>query len=375
MSKERSAVVGGPHGAGVHLLWRLEVPLGGMLGITGAAMVALAFSGSLGNGRLILELILGAAVFVSGAFIVGAGATDRRTARLHLAAGELALAATIVYLGVAMPPFHAGSVGHDTGVAQFVAVISGLVLGATVLALPAPPAATSSSSTGIHWPSIVRDSVILIVGTIVVAIGLAQLANPGLMPPKWNWTSFLGITIPGMLILVFVRGPLKAVRRGGRAARQLGLESLLVVGLSVLVFGSVTNLSLGASGYAVGLKGNGAGLRLWLAAAVFLVVVRGAVKLADPKGFARVGAGVARKLLYVAGAVTLIYGEKSMITGKPPAVVLGGAAPTAATILAFGLLLLIPVRQTAKAMDPGGSLGPVPAPGAGRSRSVPLPAQ
>ncbi len=352
-----------PSGAGARLLWRAQVPLGMLLAITGVAMVVLAFAGPLGTGRLVFECVLGAAVFASGALIAGAGATNRRATGLHLAAAELALAATIVYLGEAMPVFHAGVVGHDAGVAQFVAVLCGLILGATALALPAPPPADSPMRTGVHWASVIRDSVILIVGTIVVAIGLAQLANPALMPPKWNWTSFLGITIPGMLILIFLRGPLKAVgRRGGQAARRLAIEILLVLGVSVMVFGSVTNLNLGASGYDVGFKGNGTGLTLWLAAAVFLILVRGAVKLALPHGAQRTGAGLARKLLYVVGAVALIYGERSVIMGKPPTIMLGGAAPIAATILALGLLLLIFVRQAAKAMDPYGPLGRAPAP-------------
>jgi len=355
MPANQHVVSARPSGTGARLLWRAQVPLGALLAITGVAMVVLAFAGPLGTGRLIFECFLGAAVFTPGALIAGAGATNRRATGLHLAAAELALAATIVYLGEAMPAFHAGVVGHDAGVAQFVAVLCGLILGATALALPAPPPADSPPATGVHWASVIRDSVILIVGTIVVAIGLSQLANPALMPPTWNWTSFLGLTIPGMLVLIFLRGPLKAIGHAGQAARQVAIELLLVAGVSVLVFGSVSNLILGASGYAVGLKGNTAGLTLWLAAAVFLVVVRGGVKLALPSGARGAGAGVARKILYVVGAVALIYGEKSVILGKPPTVVFGAAAPIAAIILACGLMILVFARQAAKAMDPGAS--------------------
>ncbi len=300
---------------------------------------------------------------------------DKRATGLHLAAGEFALAATIVYLGEAMPPFHMRAVGHDAGVAQFIAVLAGLILGAISLALPAPPPVNASKTTGVHWASVIRDSVILIVGTIVVAIGLTQLGNPALMPPKWNWTSFLGITIPGMLTLIFLRGPLKTVGHGGKAARQLAIELLLVVGVSVMVFGSVTNLNLGASGYDAGFKGNATGLLLWIAAVVFLVLVRGAVKFSLPQGAEQIGAGVVRKLLYVVGAVVLIYGERSVITGKAPTVMFGAEAPVAAIILAGGLLILVFARQAAKAMDPGGSLGPATASGApdrssGASRTV-----
>ncbi|MDQ6837029.1 MAG: hypothetical protein M3137_01465 [Actinomycetota bacterium] len=341
----------------MRLLWFAQLPIGLLIAVTGAAMVVLTFSGSIGIGRRIFELVLGAAVLASGALLAAVGALDKRTAGLHLLAGEVTLAATIVYLGDTMPPFHTGAVGHDAAVGQFVAVLAGLVLGTVALGLPARASAAERVS-GVHWASVIRDSVILIVGTIVIAIGLTQLANKALMPPKWNWTSFLGITIPGMLILIFLRGPLKAVGPRGRVARQLGVEVLLVVGVSVMVFGSVTNLNLGKSGYMVGFKGNGTGMALWVGAAVFLVVVRGGWKLAFPQGAVRAGAGVARKVLYLIGLVAFLYGEKSVIMGKPPKVMIGAEAPIAAIILAAGLLMLIFVRQAAKAMDPGGSLGP-----------------
>ncbi|MDQ6784078.1 MAG: hypothetical protein M3063_11680 [Actinomycetota bacterium] len=364
---EQQGVAPGPSGAGIRLLWLCQVPFGVLLAATGATMAVLTFSGSIGVGRRIFEVVLGVAVLASGALIAGAPALGKRTAGVHLAAGELALAATIVYLGETMPPFHLGAVGHDVALAQFVAVIAGLVLGSVALGLPAP-AKLGEETSGVHWASVIRDSVILIVGTIVVAIGLTQLANKALMPPKWSWISFLGITIPGMLTLIFLRGPLKAVGRSGQAARQLAVEVLLIVGLSVMVFGSVTNLNLGKSGYVVGFRGNGTGLALWVAAAVFLLVVRGAVKLALPQGAAHAGAGVARKVLYVVGAVALIYGEKSVIMGKSPKVTIGAAAPVASLIVVAGLLILVLMRQAAKSMDPGGPLGPARADASLRSR-------
>jgi len=282
VAHEQQTMSSAPGRFGAGALWHLQVPIGAILAVVGAAMVVLAFSGLLGAGRLILECALGAAVFVSGALLVGAAVVGKRSTGLHLAAGELALAASIVYLGEAMPPFHHGAVDHDAGLAQFVAVMVGLVVGATSLALPAP--ASSEKATGVHWASVIRDSVILIVSTIVVAIGISQTANPAVMPPKWNWTSFLGITIPGMLTLIFLRGGLKAIGRRGQLARGVTVERLLVVGLGVMVFGSVTNLNLGASGFQAGLKGNSGGLTLWIAAALFFVVVRGAFKLAIPDG-------------------------------------------------------------------------------------------
>lgn len=361
-------------GAGALLLWRSQLPIGLLLAAAGAVLVALAFSGSLGTGRLIFECALGTAVLVSGALVAAAAATGRHASGLHLASGELVLAATIVYLGEAMPAFHHGAVGHDTAVAQFAVVIVSLVLGCATLALPAPASESARRNTGIHWASVIRDSVLLIVGTIIVAIGLGQLANPTLMAPKWSWVSFLGITIPGMLTLIFLRGPLKAVGRREDLPRRLAIELLLVLGLSVMVFGSVTNLNLGMSGFDAGFKGNGAGLTLWIGAALFVVVVRGAFKLLLPDGDRRTGPGLVRKLLYVVGAVAFIYGEKSVIMGMPPMFVAGAAFPAAAAMVIGGILVLVYVRQAAKMMDPGGPLGPPAAqPAVGNAAPDPQP--
>ncbi len=349
MAREQQPISVAPSRFGSGLLWRLQVPVGALLAAVGATMIALAFLGTLGVGRQIFEIVLGALVLVPGGLIVWAALVGKRSTGLHLAAGEAALAATITYLGEAMPPFHHGAVGHDTGLAQFIAVVVGLVVGAISLALPAP--ASTEKPTGVHWASVIRDSVILIVATIVVAIGISQTANPAVMPPKWNWTSFLAITIPGMLMLIFLRGGLKALWRPG-LMRAVAVEGLLVVGLGVMILGSVNNLNLGASGYQAGLKGNASGLTLWIAAALFLVVVRGAFKLAIPDGDHRTAVALVRKALYVVGVVAFIYGEKSVITGMPPKVAAGGAFAAGAAMIIAGVVLLTYVRQAAKAMEP-----------------------
>ncbi len=132
----------------------------------------------------------------------------------------------------------------------------------------------------------VPDGAILAVGTILLGIALGQLANERLMPPMWNWISFLGLTVTGMLVLVVGRGAAKAAL-GGRSweGRRrplivLATELLLIVGLGVMIYGALNNLVLGANGFKTGFKGNGDGLALWAGAALFLVVVRGGFKLA-----------------------------------------------------------------------------------------------
>ncbi|MDQ2729493.1 MAG: hypothetical protein M3Y91_16900, partial [Actinomycetota bacterium] len=348
MAHQQQTMSVAPSRFGARLLWGLQIPIGATLAAVGAAMVGLAFSGSLGLGRQIFEVVLGVAVFTPGVLVVAVAVVGKRTAGKHLAAGELALAATILYLGEAMPPFHLHAVGHDAALAQFIAVVVGLVVGATTLALPAP--VPLERPTGVQWGWVIRDSVILVVATIVVAIGISQTANPALMPPKWSWISFLGITIPGMLTLIFGRGGLKAVGRPGQIRRGVGVEVLLVVGLAIMVFGSVANLNLGASGFKAGFKGNATGEILWVTAAVFLVVVRGAFKLAVPDGDLRTAVALARKALYVVGAVAFLYGERSTILGKPPNVAAGGAFAAAAVMIIAGVVVLTYVRQAAKAM-------------------------
>jgi hypothetical protein len=187
----------------------------------------------------------------------------------------------------------------------------------------------------------------VITGTILCAIALSQLAGPALHPPKWSWISFLGITIPGMLVLVGREAVKEATERWEqgpaltRWLRMLATESLLIVGLTVMVYGSYTNLNLGVNGYTVAPKGNAAGLTLWVAAALFLIGVRGAFKLAASQGSDSAGHRLLSRLLYILGAIALIYGERAVVTGKAPQLVVGGAAPVALIFLFGGILMLL----------------------------------
>jgi hypothetical protein len=46
----------------------------------------------------------------------------------------------------------------------------------------------------------------------------STLARSGITPPKWNWTSFLGLTVPGMLLLIVARGAAKSAAERRRRA-------------------------------------------------------------------------------------------------------------------------------------------------------------
>ncbi len=258
-----------------------------------------------------------------------------------------------------------GRASYSEGVTQFAGVLGALVLGGFLLVVPAVIGAGGGERGEGAWARAAREGLLLVVGTILLAIGTGQLARSGLMPPKWNWTSFLGITVPGMLVLVVARGAVKsavrsrAPRSPSSAAGILATELLLVAGLGVMLYGSFTNLNLGANGYEVGLKGNDAGLVLWAAAAAFLVVVRGAVKLAVPHRGR--GPTIALQALYAVGVLAFIYGERAVLMGKDPALTFGGALPAAAAIVAAGVVLLVAGRGAVIAAANG---HPVPRAGA-----------
>jgi hypothetical protein len=136
-------------------------------------------------------------------------------------------------------------------------------------------------------------------------------------------------------------------------------EAMLVVGLFFMVFGSISNLTLGANGYVKGLAGNDAGLLVLAVAMVFLYVVRGLGKTLakDRTGRLGVGGAMLANLAFALGVIVFIAGERSVIVGKSPLPTLGAAFPAAVLIAVVGLLILIPGRvlnaTDAAALHPG----------------------
>ncbi len=318
----------------------------------GVAMIALAVATEAGSARKAVEVVLGLAVVISGALLARSG-TRGSGVSAGLLPGEITLAAALVYLGVAMPAFQHGTV-RSQAVGQFIAVVVSLVVGCAGLVYSRAPVGPARRFS---FAVIVRDGVLLITGTIVVAIALGQISNPALKPPKWNWISFLGLTVPGMLVLIAREGVKTIFHRQGRhqgAARLVQggvVEMLLVVGLGIMIFGSNANLALGKNGYQSGLKGNSEGLTLWLGAAAFLIVVRGTVKIALAPATARLASSVVTSTLYVAGVTALIYGERSVQMGKVPLVSFGGALLPATLMIIGGVAVLVMMRPAARALD------------------------
>ena len=264
--------------------------------------------------------------------------------------GDAALANAFFYFGFAMTAFHLGYTSPAIALAQFIVVLVGLIFGAGGLALSG--ISKSARPLGhVTFPIMLRDGVILIVGTILLAIAFGQIAGVALKPPQWNWISFLGITVPGMFLLIGregIKGRVETWQGLASIPRLLITDILLILGLAIMLYGSYTNLTLGVNGFQVGPKGNMAGLLLWLAAVLLLLIVRGAFKIAGAQKGNSVGYRMISKLFYVVAIVLFIFGERSFLSGHAPAFAVGEAAPAAALILLAGFMILVVGRAAAQ---------------------------
>ena len=296
----------------------LSSGLGAGLALDGAVLAALAGAAPRGGPTTLLEAMLALGVLIPGLMLARAGARGVGTLP-----GELALDAALLSLGVAMPAYQAGGVPYAVAAGQFACVLVALFLGACALALSAAtrPVAPRFGSTSVV--AALRDGLVLITGVVLMAIALTQMALPVLRPPRWSWISFLGITTPGMLALILRAAVMQAARRCrssmGQGLSRAASRTLLVVGLTVMLYGGNANLVLGENGFRTGIRGDAAGFAVWAVAAALL--------LSAP-----------RRLLVV-GTVGLILGVRSVVSGHHPTLVLGGAAPEAALILLGGILL------------------------------------
>ena len=352
---ERDSQRSGPNDRARSAARTVSLALGAMVVLDGAVLMLLAVLTAAPMAQRLVEIGFGAVVLAAGVMIAKMGGRRSRPVELSALPGELVLAGSLFYLGVAMGVFQAGGVRYAAGVSQFSAVLVGLTLGSAALALSGAPAPAKQAGAA-DLATALRNGVLLIVGTILLAIGLGQLALDRLTPPKWNWISFLAITVPGMLILIareLVTQAQASLPPDGR--RRLGGQLLtgvmLVGGLWVMIFGSGANLTLGRNGYTVDIKGNGAGLALLLVAAVLLTVVRDLLTPASPalaQGPAAARRAAARNTIYVVGVVAFIFGARAVVMGKDPALVVGGALPAAAVILLAGVLVLVVGRTVAQ---------------------------
>ena len=304
---------------------------------------------SVGVVQTVIELFLGAANFLAGILLLREAMNKKHIpVVVSMWPGEITLAATFFYLGAAMPVFHQGLASPQTALVQFVAVLLGLIIGTVMLVL-------SGATKGIRLAGSInpvaslRDGVILIVGTILLAISLSQLAGPALKVPQWNWISYGGITVPGMLIVIAREGVKQVSEYWTGFKRLLSsvvTEIMLIGGLAIMLYGSYSNLTLGTNGYLYlsHIKGNAYGFTLLSIAALFLFLVRGPFKLAFLKDNHLFDRQVFSQVLYVIALIAFIYGERSVLTGLPPKIIIGGGALAAFPVLLSALLLLVPGR-------------------------------
>ncbi|GLV56664.1 hypothetical protein KDH_35030 [Dictyobacter sp. S3.2.2.5] len=264
--------------------------------------------------------------------------------------GDAALANAFLYFGFSMTAFHLGYTSPMIALAQFIAALSGLIFGTGGLILsgvskPARPLGH------ITFSIMLRDGVILIVGTILFAIAIGQLAGDALKPPQWNWISFLGIAVPGMFLLIGregIRGRVETWQGLGWIPRLLVTDTLLILGLTIMFYGSYFNLTVGLNGYQVGPKGNIAGLLLWIIAVFLLLLVRGVYKIAIAQKGDNIGYRMISKLFYVVAIVLFFYGERSFLSGHAPVFAVGKAAPAVALILLAAFVILTAGRTAAQ---------------------------
>lgn len=324
--------------------------------IIGVVMMVMGFVTSIGVVLQTVEIALGVGMVLSGALLWKAVMNKKQASiTISILPGELALAVGLVYLGVALPAFHVhgGSVSALEALIQFIAVLAGLVFGATALTVSGASKRVRASGT-FSLTAVIRDGVILIAGTILLAIALGQLSGGTLKPPLWNWISFAGITIPGMLVLIAREGVKEGTENWSRRSLLRGVlsllatESLLIIGLAIMLAGSYSNLTLGMNGFTVGVKGNAVGLTLFVAAILFFLLVRGIFKLTFLQRTQLTSVRIVNKLLFVVAVVVFIYAERSVLSGKPPMFAVGGAAPAVALILLGALFVLIVGRVFAQ---------------------------
>lgn len=332
--------------------------------LIGIAMLVLAIftptSISLKKGEIVLGLSIiftGAEVVFSlgmlhAALLLWRGILNKKHMDhgIGILSGDAALANAFFYLGFSMTAFHLGYASATIALAQFIIVLAGLAFGAGGLALSgiSKPARPPGHIT---FPIMLRDGVILIVGTILLVIAVGQLSGAALKPPQWNWFSFLGIAVPGMFLLMGregVKARLETWQGRARIPRLLITETLLVLGLAILLAGSYFNLTVGVNGYQVGPKGNATGFMLWIAAVLLLLVIRGAFKIAVSRRGNHISYRMVSKLFYVIAIVLFFYGERSYLSGHAPIFAIGGAAPAVVLILLAAFVILVVGRPAAQ---------------------------
>jgi len=213
------------------LLQGAPLAAGAGLFIVGAGMVVLAFAAYVSVGRFVAEAVVGAIVAGGGGALLLSALRGKPRSKAAALIGDATLLGSLFYLGTVLPPFNHHAVGRTVANLQFIAVIVAIIIGTAAIALTPAPEHNFTGWKHIGQIALAGDGVVLVAGTILLGIGLGQLDKAALMPPKWNWVSFLGLTVPGMIVLVMIRG---AAKKLGPTERTLGWRAKGVWVLLVL---------------------------------------------------------------------------------------------------------------------------------------------
>src|SRR5260370_30018781 len=103
--------------------------------IVGLVMIVMCFLTRVGVILTIIEVILGAANLAEAAMMFQACMRKHTQFGVTLLAGDLGLGGTFFYLGTSMPAFHQGMASLQIAVIQLIAVLLGLFLNGSALAI------------------------------------------------------------------------------------------------------------------------------------------------------------------------------------------------------------------------------------------------
>lgn len=217
------------------------------------------------------------------------------------------------------------------------------------------------------------DGRVLATGILALVLGLRYLIGSPPMGvawpiPKWDWYAVFFAMVAGLIPLIAVRGMTKLLMRMRRMRDDkwngwgvtILREGLLVLTALGIGYG-FHNAFLGARPFTVQIFASDPdfwpALGIVLAAAAFLVFIRGAYKKAIGDPFIRetMGQTFIKEVLLVVGLVALFYGFMSILHMDPMHTKAGVNGlrtwnntariwPVGVPIVAWGLTMLIPVR-------------------------------
>jgi hypothetical protein len=316
------------------------------LGLAGLAGLALSASA-----RVSTPFVAGEAaaslIVVASAVVLFRSSRGRERPMAGLLPGELALDGAFLYFAITAETFHGQhAVSRQVGVAQFAIVILALVAGCGALVFFRTERRDARSVVAMA----VRGGVMLAVGSLLLAMAVGAASGSTFHLPDWNWPSFLGLTVPGILVLIAREEVKQRWRPAGHPAlASLGNEGLLVIGLSLMVWGSTANLTLGVDAFHIGIRGDVIGAGLWMLAAVALLARR--VLWPGASATSR-RSEIAVAVAYTLTLTVFVFGERAVELGKSPAIAIGHAG-IAGALAAAAVVVLVVMRPLTLALDRG----------------------